>query len=628
MDRSYEFHPPASNWLARAYHTPLRDALRGQLSARLDVRREIAAADLPHAISGLIYTVVRRTRLWRSEKIDVARELATHFADGLATGRSSEQLIDAFGSPERAAGLIRKAKRRGRPLYWQTWWYVSRSVLVLLGVAIVGYGVLAARFYLSAPTIAHNYWHEINDARRVPEAERAWPLYREAIFKLGRDDSFLIGMNVFAEPHSKQWPKLVAALERGEQSIDLAREAARKPALGFYLGDPADNAAARDADAEWILSSNSPVADENDQLVAALLPHAQVLRELARLLAADARRAAVAGDGRTVLADLTALMGMSQQIFEPHATLVEQLVGIAIFGTATDTAGRILADQPEALSEAQLRDLAHELAAYRDGTIHMDLTGERDMFYDALQRIYTDDGKGRGRITAEGIRVLNGLASSAPPALNPDKSYSLLTNPGFAALVGTRQETRDLYDSLLDEMIAAHQGPPWRWDYDATHAADERLEAISSSPAGKLRYFLTQLFLPGIGAVFSADQRAIQNRDAAEVAVALVLWHRRHGQWPESLDHLVPDLLPAVPRDRFDGKPFRYAVRDGQPILYSTGIDHDDDGGRPAEPPENALGPFGPDDPEDKNPHPAGTSDDGDWILWPPVKEPELEETP
>ncbi|KKL16612.1 hypothetical protein LCGC14_2493790, partial [marine sediment metagenome] len=49
----------------------------------------------------------------------------------------------------------------------------SRGLLALLGISIVGYALLAGRFYLARPTIAHNYWNEINAARRVPEAERA-----------------------------------------------------------------------------------------------------------------------------------------------------------------------------------------------------------------------------------------------------------------------------------------------------------------------------------------------------------------------------------------------------------------------------------------------------------------------
>jgi hypothetical protein len=176
-------------------------------------------------------------------------------------------------------------------------------------------------------------------------------------------------------------------------------------------------------------------------------------------------------------------------------------------------------------------------------------------------------------------------------------------------------------------MIAAHQGPPWQWDYEATNSADERLEQINKSATGRLRYVLPLLMLPAVGAVFSADERALANRDAALVSIALALYHRRHDQWPKSLDQLVPELLPAVPPDRLDGKPMRYTLRDGNPILYSPGGDRDDDGGRPADPPQNAaIASFGPPHPQAR-PSQPGTDDDGDWIFFPPPKEPEEDET-
>ena len=49
--------PSDSSWsLLRT--TPIRDALRGQLTGSLDVRRSIASANLPEPLPGLIYLTV------------------------------------------------------------------------------------------------------------------------------------------------------------------------------------------------------------------------------------------------------------------------------------------------------------------------------------------------------------------------------------------------------------------------------------------------------------------------------------------------------------------------------------------------------------------------------------------
>ena len=188
MDRSYEFDPSPPSWVVRLATTPLSDVLRGRLPGKYGARDEIAASGLPAPIAGMIFAVVNRTRLWRSEKIDTARELINHFSDGLASGRTAEQLADDFGSVTQAARLIRQAKLRQRPLYWQAWWYLSRTFLLGLLLAIVGYGILAARFFMASPSISHNYWEEANAVRRVPDEERAWPLYRKAGLLISKDD--------------------------------------------------------------------------------------------------------------------------------------------------------------------------------------------------------------------------------------------------------------------------------------------------------------------------------------------------------------------------------------------------------------------------------------------------------
>jgi hypothetical protein len=50
-----------------------------------------------------------------------------------------------------------------------------------------------------------------------------------------------------------------------------------------------------------------------------------------------------------------------------------------------------------------------------------------------------------------------------------------------------------------------------------------------------------------------------------------------HGELPERLDQLVPLYLDAVPLDRYDGEPLRYA-RDRRAV-YSVGEDLTDAGG-------------------------------------------------
>ncbi len=195
----------------------------------------------------------------------------------------------------------------------------------------------------------------------------------------------------------------------------------------------------------------------------------------------------------------------------------------------------------------------------------------------------------------------------------------------MAALVGSRRENRELFNSHLDELITLHQDQPWQWDHDAIEAVKRRLDRALGGTTGRIRYLFVGLFLPAIQPVFSIGERAIQQRDATEVAIALVLWHRKHGDWPERLDQMVPDLLPTVPPDRFDGRPLRYVVRDGQPIVYSIGRDRDDDGGDPTDGPP-IIYYDGLSAAQLASRRHGRTPDDGDWVLWPPQTESEGQE--
>ena len=53
-----------------------------------------------------------------------------------------------------------------------------------------------------------------------------------------------------------------------------------------------------------------------------------------------------------------------------------------------------------------------------------------------------------------------------------------------------------------------------------------------------------------------AQQTALS---AVQAVLALTAYEAEHGELPDTLDALVPDYLPAVPRDYFDGAPIRYS---------------------------------------------------------------------
>jgi hypothetical protein len=66
----------------------------------------------------------------------------------------------------------------------------------------------------------------------------------------------------------------------------------------------------------------------------------------------------------------------------------------------------------------------------------------------------------------------------------------------------------------------------------------------------------------------------------AVTVIALKRYNLRRGTLPKDLSALVPEFLPAIPRDPVDGKSLRYRLNaDGTFLLYSIGLDGIDNGG-------------------------------------------------
>ncbi len=109
---------------------------------------------------------------------------------------------------------------------------------------------------------------------------------------------------------------------------------------------------------------------------------------------------------------------------------------------------------------------------------------------------------------------------------------------------------------------------------------DENLEALQS-PMHALG-LLTPVTLLNISSTFyfynflAADDTRL---DMTDTALGLVLYKRAHGAYPDSLAALVPEFEDAVPVDVFDGQPLRYERKGEGFLLYSVGLDLDDDKG-------------------------------------------------
>jgi len=85
--------------------------------------------------------------------------------------------------------------------------------------------------------------------------------------------------------------------------------------------------------------------------------------------------------------------------------------------------------------------------------------------------------------------------------------------------------------------------------------------------------FYTSRYLPRMRDV------AIMENDIGRVAVALTLYKIEHGEYPATLGELQATLEWELPQDFFAGAPMNYQRQGDGFLLYSFGVDRDDDGG-------------------------------------------------
>jgi hypothetical protein len=618
--------PRERDFFVRLRYTPLRDVARGRVTGRLDINARLDAAGLPKPLTDLVRSTVGRTRLWSLERAELAEELIAHFRDALEAGAEVEHLQRTFGDPRRVAVLIRRAKKRNRPAPWRHSMMVIRATSATVGLLLVLYLGYALYFFAGDPQPSINYYDQINaPAKSLDEAERGWPIYREALILL--EPTKELRTQLFVES-SHTDPIVVAFLERNAEALAITRRAAEKPGFGFVHGalSPADRAL-------WTgWEDPNPSELGENAVVEVTLPYLSELRRLARLLAVDARYAAATGDGDRVVANVRAIFGMAEHTRE-SPFIINDLVANSMNTLASRTVREVLAEEPIVLRDEQVAELAHLFAATRDN-FDIRYDGERWFFRDIVQRLYTDNGSGGGHMTNEGVRRLAQLSSIH---LGEDHfgwlegAFHTALAPATGLLMASREELTAKHAEFMNGIEAEARKP--LWDSDVSRF-DHKIEQMMSDPLMKIRYMPLAYLMPALSKAYENSERSLQEHDAALVALAVELYRRRTGAWPTSLADLVPQYLPETPPDRFTGRPLNYALVEGAPVIYSVGTDRDDDGGIA---PRNASGTPDPDSAsrwmtveqvramqaaeQAGSLPPSQRLPDGDWVLWRPAND-------
>lgn len=429
-----------------------------------------------------------------------------------------------------------------------------------------------------------------------------------------------------------QWEvfeQAIAASEQAQAELRIADEAAGveyaqedplTPVYAAGYGDRDEFAVLQERGRRWVESlgarglfehtANLPSAKvairppSVGPMLDVLLPYLGTSRSLARLQAARMHLAAERGDWAEYTAAFEESLATAR-IVAGQTTIIDYLVGIAIESLALLELRRDLATGQIA-DPAALDRLLAAVERQRLPTMAHALEGERMVQLDIIQRVYTDDGNGDGRmILTEFDKV---AAMGGGPLFPAGLSDQRIINvAGF--IFPSRAETVADLNRLFDPVIADMELPA----HERTSAFDQD-QYLDSLPAQQL---LLRLFTPS---VLRAAATADQGRTIA-AGTELLLRIERHrlrtGKPPATLSDLAAADPGANLIDPMSGEPFLYRLLTDDPagrpyLLYAAGADRRDDGGV---------------EPEDVAAEQAFFGRRGtDYVLNPPPPEPEWDE--
>lgn len=309
--------------------------------------------------------------------------------------------------------------------------------------------------------------------------------------------------------------------------------------LEDYVQERAELLAEIDRYTDFPGAALPPLADGVDPFEF-FIPDLSPLRYSARLKALQMAHKAVEENTGHLVDDMAILMRHGEMVAD-HPTLISALVSISCDSLAVGTL-----EQIHALSVPtpdQLRALIAMLDDRRPGkTLDSGMMSERVYFLTLVEYLRSGNTI-MGTPPVASIPVLGGF-------LHREVAFGLrLENRRAAA--GEDIEKRLRLEEEMNESVESH----------LEHA------------------------LFG-GLLFSFNKRACELalRQEAEIRTARVglalEWYRQEqGDFPESLDALVPQYLEAVPPDPFAAGPVRYCLTPELALVYSVGLNGVDDGG-------------------------------------------------
>ncbi|MBD3673641.1 MAG: hypothetical protein HUJ26_08975 [Planctomycetaceae bacterium] len=300
-----------------------------------------------------------------------------------------------------------------------------------------------------------------------------------------------------------------------------------------------------------------------DYSIAVLLEVTQELRELHRTAMLRCKELEAEGKPQEAWEWYRASIRASRHA-GTHGGLMERLVGIALFQTTADPL-QTWAAYPE-LTADDLRKAIEQLQS--DWQLTEKISTSLQIEYLALDQAiknYSEEGlvpMGESLPGTPGLLYILG----EPELSRRVMSIYFRNQLKFCDLPVYERPRTVSRNDLYDDPRGFELGDGDHWDATGFETAFQRA-------------ILARLVLPATSQI----QRALDREEAKYRTLLVMLagqaYRRDHGEFPNTLDELVPDYLDAIPVDNYDGKPLKYRFDPEGPVVYSVFENGIDDGG-------------------------------------------------
>lgn len=555
---------------------------------------------LSQSILDLISKVVKKTKLRKAERVDVARELTSHFQEALVTGKQPDEAIQKFGDVNESARTLRAAAIAKRnPIdraLGQTCMWSMRAVAVL----VIAYAVVAVYFNTQSRVVSFDPIKRYSDSLPVAKSpdQAAWTGIRDALIAmgLGRSDPRRESTGVTAVldkplPSDELWTEAAGWVASNQPQIAALQAATKRSIFGYPTGS-----VMTEVDRKFFgiqsfahLPTEATVNDIEAEIpfLGLVLPQLSSMRTATRILATDMVHAVEMGDGERATRDAESMIALSIHVQEGRM-LIGDLVGMSIRSMTVNNILMVLEWKPKIFNDTQLQRLQIALRSVPLKLERPDFTTERIMYEDLVQRFYTDDGHGDGWFapTWKFIKVVqllesvSGVAGIEKKRNNPSQLVALgflaVGRPFGVYMVAGRKESNEKFDEF-SRRFEGGQGLSLR---EVVAAGIQNKDDFQSMIENNSTRWLLLRFIMSTHAKVALDFRIDQEkRNAAVVAIAAEQFYRANGKWPASANDLASLCNGKAPHDPWCDKPIMMASNADGFRMWSVGRDEVNDQG-------------------------------------------------